>query len=54
MTLIQRITALHVVYQLSKSRVLWFGQLVSLSPGIMIHLQKEKVICDSTEMVYKK
>lgn len=50
-TLIQRIATLHVVYQMNKSRVLWFGQLVSHSPGIIVYLKNENKFCDTKEMV---
>ena len=50
-TLLDRVAALHVVYQINKSQILWFGQLVAHSPGIMFHLRNEKDYCDSNEMV---
>ena len=50
LTLLQRISALHAVYELNRAQVLWFGQLVALFPGIMVHLTPE-TICDSDEMV---
>ena len=50
-TLMQRIAALHVVYQLNKPQVLWFGQLVTHSPGIMVHLRTKSNFSDKTEMV---
>ena len=31
-TLIHRIAALHVIYEMNRSQVLWFGELVALSP----------------------
>ncbi len=37
-TLIDRISAIHVTYQMNQSQIMWFGQLVSLYPGIMVHL----------------
>lgn len=49
-TLLYRMAALHVVYKMNKSQMLWFGQLVAHSPGIMVHLKKE-TICDRNEMV---
>ena len=51
MTLLQRIAALHVVHQLHKSQVLWFGQLVMHFPGIMLHLREDANICDRADMV---
>lgn len=50
-TVIHRITALHIVYEMNKSQVLWFGQLVAQSPEVMISLTPEN-ICDKEEMVY--
>ena len=49
-TLIHRVSALHVVDKMNTSQILWFSQLVSLSPGIMIHLKRTDVSC-KTEMV---
>ena len=49
-TLIRRIAALHVVYMFSKSQIMWFGQLVSQKPGIMLAL-KDKQSPDTSEMV---
>ena len=49
-TLIRRIAALHVVYMFNKSQVMWFGQLVSQKPGIMLAL-KDKHSPDTSEMV---
>ena len=49
-TLLHRVAALHVVYQINKSQILWFGQLVAHSPGIMVHLRNENKYCDSNEM----
>ena len=51
MTLIGRIASLHVVYQLNKARVLWFGQLVKLNPGAMVNLRNDEVR-NKSEMVY--
>ena len=51
MNLIHRIASLHVIHQLNKSQVLWFGQLVMHFPGIMLHLREDANICDETEMV---
>lgn len=51
MTLVQRIVALHVVYHKNESQVLWFGQLVFHTPGIMFHLTDE-TIANSSEMVH--
>lgn len=45
-----RIATLHVVYHKYVSEILWFGQLVAFSPGIMDQL-KEEVISDKSEMV---
>ena len=46
-----RITALHIVYYHSaKSKVFWFGQLVSHLPGTMTALE-DKVPHDGNEMV---
>ena len=42
-TLIYRIAALHVVYEMNRSQVLWFGELVTLSPEIMISLATESI-----------
>lgn len=50
-TVIHRITALHIVYEMNKCQVLWFGQLVAQSPEVMISLTPEN-ICDKEEMVY--
>ena len=49
-TLIRRIAALHVVYMFSKSQIMWFGQLVSQKPGIMLTL-KDKQSPDTSEIV---
>ena len=49
-TLIRRIAALHVVYMFSKSQIMWFGQLVSQKPGIMLAL-KDKQSPDTSEIV---
>ena len=51
MTLIGRIASLHVVYQLNKARVLWFGLLVKLNPGAMVNLRNDEVR-NKSEMVY--
>ncbi len=51
-TLIHRIAALHIVYEMYKSQILWFGQLMAHSPEIMVQLTKEN-ICDKEEMVHK-
>ena len=48
--LIMRVAALHVVYMLNQSQVMWFGQLVSQKPGIMLSL-KDKKSPDTSEMV---
>ena len=50
-TLIRRIAALHVVYMFNKSQIMWFGQLVSQKPGIMLTL-KDKQSPDTSEMVF--
>lgn len=50
MTLIHKMSALHVVHEMYASEVLWFGQLVAHTPGIMLHLRKEDVR-DKSEMV---
>ena len=49
-TLLHRIAALHVVDQMNLSQIMWFSQLVSLSPGIMVHLNATNV-SDKDEMV---
>ena len=49
--LVNRVAALHVVYMLNKSQVMWFGQLVSEIPSIMIAL-KDKQSSDTSEMVH--
>ena len=49
-TLIQRIAALHIVYENNRQQVLWFGELVAHSPEVMIRLTKEN-ISDKEEMV---
>ena len=49
-TLIRRISSLHVVYMFSKPQIMWFGQLVSQKPGIMLAL-KDKQSPDTSEMV---
>ena len=48
--LITRLAALHVVYMLNQSQIMWFGQLVSHKPGIMLSL-KYKRCPDTSEMV---
>ena len=48
--LITRVAALHVVYMLNKSQIMWFGQLVSQIPSIMISL-RDKQSPDTSEMV---
>ena len=45
-----RIAALHVVLEMNRSQVLWFGQLVAHTPGIMVRLTPDN-ICDQNEMV---
>ncbi len=50
-TLIHRIAALHIVYEMNKSQVLWFGQLVALSPEVMIYLHSDN-ISHGDEMVH--
>lgn len=50
-TLLNRISALHMVYQINKANVMWFSQLVSLKPGVMIHL-KVNEISDRDKMVF--
>ena len=50
MSLVQRISALHVVHHRSQSQILWFGQLVAHSPGIMVLLKRDD-IRDQEEMV---
>ena len=49
-TLIRRVASLHVVYMFSKPQIMWFGQLVSQKPGIMLAL-KDKQSPDTSEMV---
>lgn len=49
-TLIHRIAALHIVYEMNRSQVLWFGQLVAHSPEVMVGLNRE-AICDKEDMV---
>jgi hypothetical protein len=49
-SLTYRIATLHVVYHKNESQVLWFGQLVAFSPGIMEQLKNETV-CNRSEMV---
>ncbi len=43
LTLLHRIAALHIAYEKNKSQVLWFGQLVALSPEVMIYLHEDDV-----------
>ena len=50
-TLLHRIAALHVVYEHNKSQIMWFGQLVALSPEVMIYLYEDN-ISHGDEMVY--
>ena len=50
--LISRIAAVHVIYNMNKSQALWFGELVSNDPGILVHLRKKHPIKDENEMVY--
>ena len=50
-TLIRRIAALHVVYLFSESQIMWFGQLVSQKPSIMLALV-DKESPDTSEMVH--
>lgn len=49
-SLTYRIAVLHVVFHKYESEILWFGQLVAFSPGIMDRLKAE-VVCDKSEMV---
>lgn len=49
--LVNRAAAIHVVYMLNKSQIMWFGQLVSQIPSIMISL-RDKQSPDTSEMVY--
>ena len=49
-TLIGHIATLHVVYQVNKGQVLWFGQLARYNPGAIVSLTNDEVR-DSTEMV---
>ena len=51
--LISRIAAVHVIYNMSKSQILWFGELVSHDPGILVHLRKKHSIMDENEMVFQ-
>ena len=58
-TLIHRIAVLHIIYEMNRSQVLWFGQLVAYSPEIMIHLNRDKVyskeemVLHAANMMYK-
>lgn len=49
-SLTYRIATLHVEYHKNVSEILWFGQLVAFSPGIMDQL-KEETVSDKSEMV---
>ena len=49
-TLISRITALHVEYQLTETNLFWFGQLMSHNPGVLVTLDKMNTV-DENEMV---
>lgn len=51
MDLLQRIAALHVLYHKNRAQILWFGQLVGHSPGIMVHMT-EDMIHSQHEMVF--
>ena len=51
-SLLHKIAAVYVVYKMNESQILWFGQLVSLSPGVLIHLLEKNISgSTSTEMV---
>ena len=50
-SLVGRIAAVHVVYQSTKSQILWFGQLTSHIPSILLSLE-DRVLPDCQEMVY--
>jgi len=50
MSLIGRISTLHVVYQLHQSQVMWFGQLVRYNPSVIVNLAFDEVK-HPTEMV---
>lgn len=43
MNLLQCIAALHVLYHKNRAQILWFGQLVGHSPGIMVHLTEDEI-----------
>lgn len=49
-SLTYRIATLHAIYHRDVSKILWFGQLVAFSPGIMDQL-KEEALSDKSEMV---
>lgn len=49
-TLLKRVAALHVVYMLNRSQIMWFGQLVSQHPSILLSL-KDKLSSSYSEMV---
>ena len=44
--LINRITALHVVFKACSENIHWFTQLTSLNPGILVHLDKSRATQD--------
>jgi hypothetical protein len=52
-TLLHRVAALHVVDHMNLSQIWWFSQLVSLSPGVMVHLNTSDV-SNRDEMVSVK
>ena len=45
------IAALHLAYGMNKSQLLWFNQLVSHSPSIMLSLEGVLLSEDAQEMV---
>ena len=38
-SLIHKIVALHLVYSVSRPQIIWFSQLVSHHPGIMLQVE---------------
>ena len=50
-SLTSMIAALHLAYGMNKSQLLWFNQLVSHSPSIMLRLQGVLPSEDTQEMV---
>ena len=50
-SLVNRLTALHVVYKHNSQQIILFGQLVSLNPGVLLYLKGRMAPTLSSEIV---